>query len=407
MRFLHKLYHLTTLGIILLFAFAGLAQNETITLSGQLLDKETAEPIPYASIYLKEKPIGTTTNEDGYFVFHISPELKTGTVVLSVIGYTAVFKKINAFKKDETIFLSSQITKLDEVSITATRKKQLTAKEIVRKAYKEIPNNYPITPYVLEGYVRGLQKEDNQYVEYLECAAKFFYQGYKTAREPQVELLGVRNSYLAPRHPWNEESQRKNALIDLVEDDFIRFDYGPIAPKRGWKFELDGIIPYQGGLLFKIEGIDSPFQTATVFIDTETFAFVKIELTRKAINNRSWRRRFTNGALQVYYNVVFEYQKYKGKMYLKYQKEEDHWKIFEGLESGQLLLTQYPKKELFINNIITENVDTYPFERNMDIGSSIENQAANYDIAFWKNYNIPQQTQKESAIIKELKKITE
>jgi len=50
-----------------------------------------------------------------------------------------------------------------------------------------------------------------------------------------------------------------------------------------------------------------------------------MELTRKAIRNRSWRRRFTNGALQVYYNVVFEYQEYNGKMYLKYQKEEDHW----------------------------------------------------------------------------------
>lgn len=60
-------------------------------------------------------------------------------------------------------------------------------------------------------------------------------------------------------------------------------------------------------------------------------------------------------------------------MYMKYQKEEDTWRIFKGLESKKSLFTQYPKKELFINNIIIDNAKEYPFKRNMDIGTSIEN----------------------------------
>ncbi|GAA4272947.1 carboxypeptidase-like regulatory domain-containing protein [Aquimarina gracilis] len=393
--------------IFLLVSCTVFSQNEITTISGQILDLETSEPISFASIYIKSASIGTITNEDGYFIFHIPAEQKESIVMISIIGYSSVSKKASSFLKNEKIFLSAKTTTLDEVVITSTKKKELTAKEIVQKAYKAIKNNYPNKPYILEGYIRDLQKEDNKYVEFLECAAKFLYQGYKIKREPSVELLEIKTNYLAEKHPWNKNWERKNSIIDLVEDDLIRFDYGPIKGKNGWRYKLESILPYGNGLVYKITGIDKPFQTSTLFIDTQTFAFVKIELTREAIKNKSWRRRFSNGALQVYYNLVLEYQEYEGKMYLKYQKEEDHWRIFKGLESNKVIFTQYPKKELFINKIIIDNVENYPFKRNMDIGTSIENQAKEFNADFWNSYNIPTQTEKESEIISELKSRTE
>jgi len=396
------------IGIIFLLAFqTSFSQNNTITVSGQILDLETSEPIPFASIYIKSESIGTTTNEDGNFIFHIPTANKESFVIISIIGYTSLLKKANTFNENQKIFLSTKATDLDEVVIIATKKKELTGKEIVRKAYKEIENNYPRQAYILEGYVRDLQKEDDKYVEYLECATKLLYQSYKIKREPKVELLEVKTSHLAKKHPWNINSERKNSIIDLVEDDLIRFDYGPIKGKNGWKYELESVLPYGKGLVYKINGFDKPFQTSTLFIDTKTFAFVKIELTRETKNNKSWARRFTNGALQVYYNLVLEYQEYEGKMYLKYQKEEDSWRIFKGLESNKIVFTKYPKKELFINKIIVDCIESYPFKRNMDIGTSIENQAKEFNADFWKSYNAPTQTEKESKIISELKNRTE
>lgn len=391
--------------IIIIFisvSFVNFSQNKT-KISGRVLDLETSKPISYASVYLASESIGTTTNEDGFFVFYIPTDKQKNNITISMIGYLSIHKKANTFAKDETIYLSSKITDLEEIVIKATKKKQLIAKEIVRKAYQEINNNYPTKPYILEGYVRDLQKEENKYVEYLECASKFLYQGYKTRREPLVEILGVKTSYLREKHPWNKNSERKNSIIDLVEDDLIRFDYGPIKGKNGWKYELESILPYKNRLVYKITGIDKPFQTTTLYIDTKTFAFVRIELIRKAKKNRSWKRRFSNGALQVYYNLVIEYQEINGKMYLKYQKEEDTWRIFKGLESNKVLFTKYPKKELFINKVIIDNVKNYPFKRNMDIGASIENQAEEFDPNFWNSYNIPTQTESESKIISELR----
>lgn len=391
---------------ILLLSMASFAQDDYTTILGYVLDKQTNEPIVFASIYLKGQGIGTTSNNEGYFKFHLPSDYKSNPIVISMIGYESLEKNANDFDTNQKIYLSPTITSLDEIVITSAKKKKLTAKQIVKKAYKEIEKNYPSEPYILEGFVRDLQKEDETYVAYLECATKFLYKGITTKREPQVELLAVRTNYLAQQHPWNENSERKNSIIDLVEDEFIRFDYGPIKGKNAWNYEMEGIVPYQNGMVYKIKGIDRPFQSATLFIDTETFAFVKIELLRQSKNNRYWRNRFTNGAQQIAYHVIFEYQEYKGKMYLKYQKEEDTWRIYNGLTSKKVLFTKYPKKELFINKIIIDNVSSYPFKRNMDISASIENQSEMNRPNFWNSYNIPQQTEAQSKILAELQNRT-
>ncbi len=387
--------------IFLLISVFASGQN-IVTVKGRLLDNESDEPIPFASIYLKNRALGTTSNTEGYFVFHIPVEDKSKAVVISAMGYRSIEKQPSSFTDDEQIRLKPQVNQLNEVQLSASKDNILSAKDIVKRAYKNIEANYPTEPYILEGFVRDLQKEDDEYVAYLECATKFKYHGSQVKREPQIELLGVRSNSITEKHPWNKNQERKNSLVDLVEDDFIRFDYGPILAKKGWKYEIESVLTYDNRLVYKITGVDKPFQTATLYIDSESFAFVRMELTRQAIKNRSWRRRFTNGALQVYYNVVFEYQEYQGKMYLKYQREEDHWRIFKGLESRKIVFTKYPKKELFVNNIITENVSNYPFQGNLDIGASIENQAEKFDADFWATYNVPQRTIEQSQIVNEL-----
>ncbi len=392
------------ISILLLFSFNFVnAQIDRKSISGKIVDKEDNKPIPFASIYLKGYSVGSISNEEGEFVFHFPPLKDDKTIVISSIGYESIEKNVTDFSPNQKIVLSSKINDLDEVIITSTKKKKLKAKQIVKKAYNNIHKNYPNQPYILEGYIRDLQKEDDKYVEYLECAAKFYNQATSKAIEAKVELVEVRNSYIAQKNPWNEQWERKNSIIDLIEDDFIRFDYGPIQGKNGWKYELENILPYNNKYLYKIKGTDAPFQKAILYIDTESFAFVKLELTRAAHNGKSWKRRLTNGEEQVYYNVIFEYQEYNNKMYLKYQKEEDTWKIYDTKKTSKLLFTKNPKKELFINKIVVDNVEKYPFEQNMDIGVSIENQSKEYNPIFWSTYNAPQKTKELSKIEQYLK----
>ena len=300
----------------------GQGDDKFTTISGQLKDHQTQEPLSFASIYLLGTTVGTTSNTEGEFVFHIPAGLPNDTLVISLIGYNTLKKKLAEFSTAEVLLLEQSVVELGEIVVTD--EKQLTAKQIVQKAYAALSQNYPKEPYILEGFVRDLQNEDDQYVEYMECAVKMRYQRYNLARRPDVELQAVRRSYIAEKHPWNKRQERKNAIVDIVEDEFIRYDYGPIRGKGGWKYEIESVLPFDDRFVYRIRAVDKPFQTAVLYIDTESFAFVRLELTRKAKGQRSWRRRLASGQKQVYYNVVFEYQEYEGKMYLKYQKEEEN-----------------------------------------------------------------------------------
>ena len=374
----------------------GQEKGNFTTITGQIQDLKTQEPLSFASIYLLGTTVGTTSNTEGEFVFHIPTNLPNDTLVVSLIGYNTLKKKLSDLATNEVLLLEQNTVELTEIVVTD--EKRLTAKEIVQKAYRALPQNYPSEPYILEGFVRDLQNEDDKYVEYMECAVKMQYQKYNVARRPRVELEAVRRSYIAEKHPWNKGQDRKNTIVDIVEDEFIRYNYGPIRAKKGWKYEIESVLPFDGRFVYRITAVDKPFQTAVLYIDTESFAFVRLELTRQAKGGRSWQRRLASGQKQVYYNVIFEYQEHEGKMYLKYQKEEDSWKVYKNAESPKLLFVQNPKKELFINKVITKNVDQYNFKPNLDITESVEEQAPEYDASFWQYYNIPAQTKELSKI---------
>ena len=55
-------------------------------LSGTIIDAETKEPIPYASVYLKKSGYGSITDSAGNFHFLI-PENTADTLNVSYIGY--------------------------------------------------------------------------------------------------------------------------------------------------------------------------------------------------------------------------------------------------------------------------------------------------------------------------------
>ena len=153
------------------------------------------------------------------------------------------------------------------------------------------------------------------------------------------------------------------------------------------------VIAFQLGLYFEIS-----FRVYIHFIDIESYAFVRIDYSRSVHQNKYYKRRLSNGQQEKSYNLVFEYQEYNGKWYLKYQKEEDVWEVFQGLESNELIFTKYPKKELFINKVITEALEEYPFTENLRDSDSVESQAKPSNPVFWRYYNFPAKTKEQSKI---------
>jgi hypothetical protein len=390
--------------LFLLLTTNSFAQEVFISISGKLVDNKSKEPIPYASIYIKGKSIGTTSNNEGGFLFHMPSVFNHDTLIISVIGYNLFKSRVSQMtEKENVIQLKQSTTLLNEVTIRAS-KKELTGKEIVKMAVAKIPENYPMKPFAIEGFFRDLQIENDKPVELLEAALKFNYKDYNPGYE-DVQIIEVRRSF-NKRHPINGEYDRQNSIIDLMEDNYIKHRFGPVNV-RGWKFLVDSILTYNNQTVYKISGTKELSETTVMYIDSNDFSVLKLELNIRMINGEFYRRYINlpdpYGLQETSFRVLFEFQKIDDKMYLKYQKEEDTYNLFNKT-TNEIIVKQSFIKELFVNNVEYSNLN-YSNNQVMNINKSVEGQAKPVNVNFWKYYNAPIETANDSKIVKELQEL--
>ena len=100
------------------------AQNQALfTITGKVLDKTTAQPIPYVNIYLDATTLGTSTNNSGNYKIDGIPKGKY-KIITSAIGYEK--QSNNIFLVDSSIIninfkLLPKVYKLNEVNVTAEK----------------------------------------------------------------------------------------------------------------------------------------------------------------------------------------------------------------------------------------------------------------------------------------------
>ena len=97
--------------------------DDRVCIEGHIFDKKTQEPICYAAIMLDNTNIGTTSDENGDFVFR---KLKPGKYVLhiSFIGYQKETYEVEVVKgavAHAHIELIPKSTRLDDVVVSANR----------------------------------------------------------------------------------------------------------------------------------------------------------------------------------------------------------------------------------------------------------------------------------------------
>lgn len=94
-------------------------QNNPITISGLIKDKESGESLPYANVIVKNTNIGTTTNEDGFFTLFNVPS-KTSTIQVQFMGYKTEFLILTTeIASDKIIILMTpDSNQLEEVVIS-------------------------------------------------------------------------------------------------------------------------------------------------------------------------------------------------------------------------------------------------------------------------------------------------
>lgn len=155
-------YISTTISILITFLFCAThthAQNKTIT--GKILDGQTNESVPFASVQLKGTTIGAVTSFEG--TYSLSNAILTDTIVITCIGY-----ETQKIKLDKT--LTNQIidVKLNQSNVQLTevviKPGENPSWVIMRQVLAHKSDNDPkrlLKAYQYQAYTRSEMDIDN------------------------------------------------------------------------------------------------------------------------------------------------------------------------------------------------------------------------------------------------------
>ena len=213
---------LVFLSIALLFSpicsniLSGQSAKGTLTFKAIIADKNTQEPVAYATVFNPRAETGTISNLNGLAVLNsIRPQ---DTVVVSYIGYQSVVLIGTALPSIDTIFLETNSAELTEVVVTAENTFLYNLLSRCRKT-KSKRLKTGKTYFELETFV------DDSQVELLECYYNGSYSGY------DVQSLDLKNGRIA-LSPFNNryfvstESSKALHMHGL----FVANDYFPVNP---------------------------------------------------------------------------------------------------------------------------------------------------------------------------------
>jgi hypothetical protein len=133
---------------------------------GKVIDSKTSEPVPFATVRLKNSKVGVISNAEGDFRILNEPGFQSDSLIVTCIGYHRFSVVFNKLKKSEinNLKLVTYIYGLNEVRVNARKNRRLSPALIVARALRNIKKNNPAIPFSFVSYYRDYQKDSINYL---------------------------------------------------------------------------------------------------------------------------------------------------------------------------------------------------------------------------------------------------
>ncbi len=410
-------------------------QPSYLHLNGKVLDQQTQVPLPYASVALKGKPIGTVTNQAGEFTFHLSDRYMADTLLISFVGYEPYRERVQKLVSQPvaTIQLSPSTIVLGEVVVSDAL---LTAEEIVQTAIARIGENYPTEPCWMEGFYRDWAKSQmrEDYVKefglpqtasLLEAAVGVYDEGYGKRGGRKVYVQEIRKSQELPGE-WHVPKGLDLGLGgDFVKNNRAAGNTDMVQAVLNFPNQmnyeiLDTVIHNEESLyLIQVKALPEkkyeggvPNSYYQLYISQQDYAILQIDLkitpggndpvkqTGLVKHRRVAEKKDSTFWICTMIDNTLRFRRYNGKAYLSYLRT--HYKTSQvNQPSEKPLMGHEFFKELLINNLVTERVE----ERRQQAGTPVRQhlpvakQLKPYNPDFWQHYNIIQDNPLDAELI--------
>jgi len=361
-------------------------------ITGKILDDETSEPLPFATIALKNRGKGTVSNNNGDFGLKITPELVNDTLSISYLGYLGREIPVKkAFGNNLTILMKKEFISISEIII-----KNQNPQEIISHAFKAIPHNYGDTPALMTGFYREGVMKKSELQTYSEAVLQIYKSAYsgtffgdqiKVYKSRKIENID-RSDTLAVR--------LKAGLSTCLELDGAKtiFDFLPRAGMNDYVYRLTDIVTYDEETAYVIEfeqrdTVELPLFKGVIYINTTDYGMLNAEfeinprLIHKMKNSfiTASSRGFDTWPVSVKYSV--SYRKMKNRYFLNHVRGD---LLFTSNQKKRLFHTQF---KVFFELAITEtelnNVSRFDREELAPIHSIFSKTISKYDPLFWGN----------------------
>jgi hypothetical protein len=389
--------------VLLLFAASLLffgAHGQKLTLSARVLDNETQEPLTYASIGIKGKPIGTISNLNGEFDFHFPSEYRNELLIISMIGYENFEAPIWSLLENNSkvIHLSKSTTVLPEIVVTDS----LTGGEILQIALGRVEQNFPMQPFMLDGFYRDVKKVGGTYISLLEAAVKIFDENYaeprnKSKLRERVKLVEVRKS-LGYDNKFTTYFGQRNLLEDLLLHNNIR--YRQIDADEDF---LNNIVRekdsfYNDQEIYVVSNTKDFF--LQVYINKSDYSILHLEFE---ISGDSQEKRKNLVSKFISFKKSIDFKRYDGKMYLNYITVTSKERWYEAATDEFKFETEL-EQHLLVNHVLPNPLSRIGTTEKMR-NYGLQYQDYPYNKKFWDEYNVIKETPIDRKVLEDLEKI--
>ena len=144
--------------LFILTAFIFKAEAQEFVLSGRIVNEDN-KPVSFVSMYIRNSTYGTTSNEDGFYQFKLSPG--TYSIIYRFVGYKQQIKVVTITGGNQKIDvkLEKEIYQPYVIGQSARNGRDTSALNIMRKviANREVYLNQT-NSYSCAVYIKGVQK---------------------------------------------------------------------------------------------------------------------------------------------------------------------------------------------------------------------------------------------------------
>jgi hypothetical protein len=300
--------------------------------------------------------------------------------------------------KPVVIAMSKSTTVLEELVITDS----LSGGEIVKIALSRVESNFPMQPFLLDGFYRDVKKVGGTSISLLEAAVKIYDENYteprnKSKLRERVKLVEVRKS-LGYDNKFAPFFRQQNLLEDLLLHNNIRYrqidDHESFF--EGLNREPDSY--YNGNDVFVVSHKeDFLFK---IYINKNGYAINHLEFQ---VSGDNLERKKNLVSKHVTYHKTIDFKLFEGKMFLNYIMVTTKEKWYDDVTSDFKFETEL-LQSLLINEVeakTQERITSTDKMRNY----GLQFQDYPYNKAFWADYNVIKETPVDRKILEDLERL--